>query len=912
MSRALFGVWGIDLDDNAFAKALAGAALRGVHNAVAELSFDAVPPTATVTDATARWQASGARRIEVDSFGALELPWLNAMLARIAKGVSFRRDQPDVAVAWEWPLRIGLLGGDRASELQASLDHSSLQRLVRFVTLSETETECELLLLPHNLRTSVERVLAAEMRISADCVIVLGGAKVEADRIEPLLHTLRTDVRTAGVAVASVPKEQRGSWLHAIVANLAHNTTLDEALRIAADQTGSAAPLLVCSRHLAELARVARYVERVGRTMRRSRPRATITLHPDTESRFGKSVESMGELLERNADEFHYDFERDEAAAVVELRKSVEKATAEPFRVPRMTRAKPPSPPPSPYPEAMRDQEMSFEIAPAPNPATPSPERFVRADVCDEKKPSSRTAIVAAGHPYFLRIRIAPKGGKGAIANAPVDESQLPPSENGHELTIALFELRDGGHTPASQPSQMKIHLPSNRSESSTDAWFPMLTPAKGDFVARVVVLHETRILQTLVLRVPTEATQEEIELTQETIVRPSLEDPGPRRRFDAAIVLNDNDDVPAVMAMTEKSVAYKEPVDIRAAIDAITDAVNQLTKLADTDEITIDDEDVVEVLIELANQGKLLSNWISKNLPAEIAAADRVQILEAREGAFLPLEFVYPSYAPETTAKICPHGKAELAHPTKTKCPNERNRNFVCPAVFWGFSRVLERFPHPPEGKEPLDYRLSTPKADRMKIEPFESALIGASTKVRPDDVTGASGVVASIKPLMKEIFVAGNWDEWTAEIEKHSPSMLLLFPHSEEVGKMPALEIGKKFLKISFLEKEYVRRDDRDPGPVVFLLGCSTTLPRVRFQNFVAGFRATGASIVVGTLTLIRGRHATRFVKEFVTALAKRAGTPDATFGDVLLDVKRTMLAAGDPFALTLVAYGDADWRL
>ncbi|HKR65164.1 MAG TPA: hypothetical protein VJZ00_15645, partial [Thermoanaerobaculia bacterium] len=154
--------------------------------------------------------------------------------------------------------------------------------------------------------------------------------------------------------------------------------------------------------------------------------------------------------------------------------------------------------------------------------------------------------------------------------------------------------------------------------------------------------------------------------------------------------------------------------------------------------------------------------------------------------------------------------------------------------------------------------------------------------------------------------------WDDWPKEIDQHAPSLLLLFPHSQEVENKQALEIGSKFLKISFLEEEYVRRPNSDPGPLVLLLGCSTTLPRVRFHSFVSEFRALGASIVVGTLSVIRGRHATRFVKEFVSALAQRAGTPDAVFGDVLLDIKRSMLAAGDPFALTLMAYGDADWRL
>jgi hypothetical protein len=437
------------------------------------------------------------------------------------------------------------------------------------------------------------------------------------------------------------------------------------------------------------------------------------------------------------------------------------------------------------------------------------------------------------------------------------------------------------------------------------------MTPASGMFVARVVVLHQTRVLQTLLLRAPVGALQTDVTIKQENVIQPTFDIAASRRPFDAAIVINEADGTPGVMAMTEKSVAYDEPVDIKAAIEAITTAVNQLTKLADNSEITIDDQAVIDVLITLANQGRILSRWISRKLPAEIAGADRVQIIEARLGSFLPLEFVYPSFAPQNTAKICPHGKQELVDPKKEKCPNERDRNFVCPAVFWGFSRVIERFAHTeiPEGRE---YRLSTPKPNRTKLEPFQSALVAASKRVKEDDVTGANGVVPAITPLVHDIRVAASWSDWSTEIDKHSPSMLVLFPHSEEVDQIAALEIGDDFLKFSFLEEPYVRREDCDPGPVVLLLGCSTNLPRAKFHSFVAGFRDLGASIVVGTLTLIRGRHATRFVKVFLEALSKQAGKPDAVFGDVLLDAKRKMLAAGDPFALTLVAYGDADWSL
>lgn len=900
MSRQQFELWGIDLDEQAFAEALAGAGAREVHDGIVEWRLDSVPPSMTVEDARSHWSSLATSRIEVQAPGSLDVTWLNATLARAAHAVYFRDDAPEVAVAWEWPLRIGFLEDDRSDELRKSFNDPTLAKLVRFVSMGIEANECELLLIPCNLRTAVGRVLDTPSRLAADCVIVIGGAKVEADRLVPLMRTLRTDVRTAGVAVASVPKEQRGQWLEALVANLSHNFTIDDALRSAAEAVQSDPPLLVCSRRLAELAKLSRYVQRLGTKMKSSAPPLTpIEIAARTSAylgvRKGDSLEAMGAKLEEKADDYRYDAESGEATAVVELRESLEAASAEPIAVPRMSMTAPPA--------ATPDLD---ELAPA----APE-ERFVRADFFD-RKDSPPVEMIQAKQAYFLRIRIAPPGGSGAIANVALDESQLPKSETGHELTIALFELPEGGHPPASKPAQVKIHLPPAKSASSTPAWFPVLTPASGTFVARIVVLHQTRVLQTLILRAPVGSSQSAVSIQQENVVIPTYQLSDSRRQFDAAIIVNEADGAPAVMAMTPTSAVFDQPEDIRTVTDAIGTIVTRLTKLADLSDITIDDPEVVSVLIALAIQGKLLSKWISTKLPAEIASAERVQVVEAHEGSFLPLEFVYSSFAPDKDAKICPHGKQDLANPKHEKCPHERDRKFVCPSVFWGFSRVIERFPHTDLGGR--DFRLSVPSPNRTKLEPFQSALVAASRKVSANDVTGDTGVVATIKPLVGNVFVADDWNDWMTQIDEHDPSMLLLFPHSEEVDDPPvaALEIGDEFLSYAQLEKPYVCRDDRDPGPVVLLLGCSTNLPKVRFQSFVGDFRNQGASIVVATLSIVRGRHATRFVKEFLGALSDRVGKPDAVFGDVLLDAKRKMLAAGDPFALTLVAYGDADWRL
>jgi hypothetical protein len=843
MSRYRFGVWGIELDDEGFAAALAGAGMRGnPSGGIIEFRAPELPPRMDPKAAHAQWirARSSVKQVEVTDPGDLDPLWLTSMLARALPdgGVYFLRNEPEVAVAWEWewPLRIGLFAGDRSDELRTALRGTSTDRAVRFVEVGRERAECELLLIPCNLRASVERVLTAAAPITADCTVILGGAKVEGNRVDALLSVVRGEVRTAGVAVASVPKDVRPEWLRALIAHLSRRNTIDVALCQAARETKLEAPLLLCSRKLAELA-----------TQR---------------------------------------------------------------AIPRMTaRAAPP--PPQPPPAAALESTLESFIPPeAPKAAAAeaavSVERFLQASFFDQSK-TIRQPVLAPRSACFLRLHIGRPSAEGVVANVPLDESQLPPSASGHELTIALFELREDDHEPASPPSRMSVHLPAEKERPSTEAWFPILAPAAGAFMCRILVLHQTRVLQTLLFRAPVGAPESKFTLAQENVIHPTFEILGARRAFDVALVVNEAGGKTAVMGVTKSSVAYNEPEGIAASIEAIAKSISELTALPD--KVKLKDAAVVKVLIRLANHGKLLADWIAAKLPPEVASAERIQLVEARLGAFLPLEFVYPSYAPKKTAKLCPHGITELAAPRKTKCPNERDRDFVCPSVFWGFNRVIERWPHMDlEGN--FDYQLSVPKPDRTKLDPFEGALVGASSRVSAADVTTTK---KALKPLLKsEAHVVAKWDDWPDAIKKYSPSLLVLFPHSEEDDGIAALEVGKEFLQVSALESDYVRPEGREPGPIVLLLGCSTKLPRIAFHDFVARFRMKGASMVVGTLSLIRGRHATRFVQEFMAVLRKRAGTPNAVFGDVLLETKQSMLAAGDPFALTLVAYGDADWQL
>jgi hypothetical protein len=74
---------------------------------------------------------------------------------------------------------------------------------------------------------------------------------------------------------------------------------------------------------------------------------------------------------------------------------------------------------------------------------------------------------------------------------------------------------------------------------------------------------------------------------------------------------------------------------------------------------------------------------------------------------------------------------------------------------------------------------------------------------------------------------------------------------------------------------------------------------------------FQQLNASIVLGTLAQILGRHAAPLARELVSQLVT-LDDPQADFGTIMRRVRRRMLAKGYLMALCLVALGDAQWRL
>ncbi|MDO9196327.1 hypothetical protein, partial [Rhodoferax sp.] len=175
-----------------------------------------------------------------------------------------------------------------------------------------------------------------------------------------------------------------------------------------------------------------------------------------------------------------------------------------------------------------------------------------------------------------------------------------------------------------------------------------------------------------------------------------------------------------------------------------------------------------------------------------------------------------------------------------------------------------------------------------------------------------------AALQQSFTHLFLADDWSQWKTAMKQH-PALLMLLPHHGIQAALDYLEIGDEKLaedlgKLSRgqIDRQYVNLDGRDPGPIVLLLGCQTAgETETGYGEMTQLIQQQHASIVLGTLAQILGRHAAPLARELVAELVAVADA-QADFGTIMRRVRRRMLSRGYLMALCLVALGDAEWRL
>lgn len=947
-----FGAWGAELGAGDFARALAAA---GVVNAAAtwaaagdvvgattalravatsspkwilpwRLSGDEArafaggeargrPSAAALAGAWAALVSGGmSPRLEITSQDVGAVFWTAAQLAReevSAASVYVRRDEPQVPVAWEWPLRVGLLADPESRAVRTRLTRTDfpgwMPVVTTFVEVGD-DAPCDLLLLPFDLERAVAAALSARRPLHADATIVLGGARGSARRQAALVDALRAGVRTSGVALlgADATRGDLEGWFIALVEILSHNRTLDEALHAAGRHHLRRAPILVASRALVEFSSVARQLQALGRRMRaRPREAAPVEIPPGgrLESMLGRSgpmpPAELAETLEHAERNIGWSSESGMASVAAEAARAGAVAADGP-------------------------------AAPETSPQAP-PARFLQARVTEAGASASAAGVAPepvtafrAGRAHDVIVHIGTPEAGAVVAPGPFPVHELPPDQETYELTVVFTEPR-----LLDEPQTARILLP--REGNSTRCTFTLFVAEQVSRVeARVIVAYGNRILQTATLTGPVVRAPEEAPRTgaivfeMEAVIRAHFEDLGRRRRFDAALVLNP--DATGALSVTKLADGHATLIVQDELKTEIAWFDRMLTEVAYHRESYRGLEGRAareDLLRAFAQHGSLLHDYIVEQglVGIDLTPQKRIQIISTKLAARIPVELIYDLPAPEPTAPLCGNATEALATGScAASCPPvAERRTVICPLGFWGLSKVLERHAYDKTLAAQLrgfDYAFqSEPTRGRDALDVLAGALIAGSQRVDKSTGNGLALVEQASRQVSRTPpSLASDWTAWTEVVRTQAPSLLVLLVHTEPVAKedtQQKMEIGtEKWLYAANVEPRHVRPPSA-PKPLVLLLGCETVGPDVPL-GLAAKFRLEGAAIVVCTGASIHSEHAVAMARTFLASVREQSGSGDRSFGDVMLAVRRQMLAEGIPTALTLCAVGDADWRL
>lgn len=528
-----------------------------------------------------------------------------------------------------------------------------------------------------------------------------------------------------------------------------------------------------------------------------------------------------------------------------------------------------------------------------------------------------------------LKVWISPllkDGATHATEKFPLSELT---DESHHELGIAFIPLNG---TPARGQAQVKSGIFAMSSGELPPAYFSLIAGSHGEiYRARILILHRNKVVQSLLFTAAISETNwstVDPQLIVENDVKPSfnyLRDGG---QFDLSLVLNHNDEnQTGIIAVRPTRVSFREPQgDFEKTIKKIKSILWALNSAWDPQE-EMEPEQLENQLRQLARHGNILKDALfaaEPDLEVFSAPSDfkpekplRLQVVEARAGSYLPVEFFYDFPSPSADARLCAKYRLDnFPAATCRGCQDRGDKNVICPIGFWGVSRVIERRPKDALLPPGAAYECSEPLGNRDRLPLTEQALLGASEKVFADDGNKLSTILTR---LGKAPLQATCWNTWGTQVQAHGPSLLVAVAHTEidPDSDILSLEISKSRLLVCDIEPEYVRQQD-DANPVVLLLGCQTKLAEEPLQSAAARFKHKGAALVISTVATMRGQQAPACVAALIREIAIARRMPDrdrkkgkATVGMVMLRAKQKLLASGHAIGMCLTANGDAEWH-
>jgi len=728
-------------------------------------------------------------------------------------------------------------------------------------------------MVPYSLREAMECLMRIRSLPRVELVLLLGGGGNLPDPVT-MMEALRSAARADAVCVVSVPSGEQREFFGDVLCGLSHDLDFDVAITQACRKGKRLPPLCTGAAATFAQAHVSRWAASVGRQLARlpqgPRPKKLRMTNL-------KMAGNVGAEILRSLPQFAWRHESDEAYDVMTLGRMLREGQARPAESQRWVQA------------SVLDLEGDTRVV-GHGPLTPS-------------------------HPYGLDVWIGPPSKQAIVAPEPFPEEALPPTEDGLWLTVVLTAPAVG---PEAQVSQ--LWLPKKEASKRTRFDFTPREPTRT-LESRITVLHENRVVQTLLLTVDIgDGADSEFKLGIEAVVRRNLDALNGRPRFDAAMLFNDVGSTPTMTVFAGERasmVETDENIDsyIKQIGEILENATNQPTKYG-----LLSSKATTRLLADLARQGSLLRQALDEmpGVRDALKDAERIQIIAAKPERVLPIEFCYNADAPGLEAKMCSRWKEALDEGIcdKTPCTQDKSQ-VVCPVAFWATSRIIERHTYRKEDSARLgqaDFALqSEPAANRSRLNVLAGSLCAAADQARanqPQVVTEAFDVIKQATQSFKEVTT---WPEWEKEISDRHPSLLVLLAHTEMKGTVNSLVIGAdQEVALTEIKSSHVSGNP-EQHPMLLLLGCSTATHERAFQSFITQFRRAGTSIIVGTLCEILGRHAAPIAKGLTEKLFAANSLDEGTpMGNLMRKVRRELLAAGYPTVLAISAFGDADWLL
>lgn len=527
------------------------------------------------------------------------------------------------------------------------------------------------------------------------------------------------------------------------------------------------------------------------------------------------------------------------------------------------------------------------------------------------------------GVPATEFIQIGPQSTDTQSVEDAFPENLVSSDPANRTLQIMFFEP-----SCMDRPQVKDLHLPITG--ASRRVRFDFVPGSAGPFEARVTVLYRGRILQTALIyahvykHVGERPDGDPVTgIAIETRIRPDLEDLGRRRDFQLTLMANRNvDGHRRIVAIANR---YAGAVRLDAISEAVDQLNSELSRIAASPAryaSGLNSEENRSLLENLALWGAelhavLRETWM-RDSDGSFDPSDsnvrRIQLITVKHDEIIPLEYVYDRPAPQRGARVCPRFAEALGTGTcPSGCAGGANSGaHICPLGFWGLSKTIERhcFDTIDGDYETLDLIVqSVPDSIRDTIRLGPYIVFGHSDRVKPENVRDLLAFLSS-RPG-QAVQEADGWESWKTHVQATSASLLLAYPHNDGNGVHMTLEIRKDALRTSGLSQDYVVGPSGLP-PIVALLGCDTSSSAQRFVRHISQFRRANAGLIVATIATLHANDAPPIGEALVKALFEIVEHEPAYFGDALRIAKRRLLLQSIPAAMSLVAFGDADWKI